>query len=332
MKVLITGGGGFLGLAIGKRLRARGDEVRSLARGDHPELAGLGIEALRGDVADAEAVSKAVEGCEAVIHTAAKAGDWGPYSEYRASNVEGTVHVIDACRQHGVKRLVYTSTPSVIHGGDDVEGIDESAPYPAHFDAPYPETKSIAEQKVLDANGPDLSTVALRPHLIWGPGDHHLVPKIISRARAGRLRHVGNEPKLVDVVYIDNAAEAHVLALDRLAPDAACAGKAYFISQGVPIENWEMTDRILEAGGVSPVKHRISPGLAYAAGAVLELVYKVFPLSDEPPMTRFLARQLSTAHWYDISAARRDLGYEPTVSIDEGLKHLAEYLREHPVS
>ena len=328
MKVLVTGGGGFLGFAVARQLRSRDDQVRSLARGAYPQLAEHGIEEVRGDLADAQAVSDVVKGCDAVIHTAAKAGDWGPRAEYHSANVEGTANVIAACREHGVNRLVYTSTPSVIHGGGDVEGVDESAPYPDHFDAAYPETKAIAERMVLEANGPELATVALRPHLIWGPGDHHLVPKLIARAKAGRLRHVGHEPRLVDVVYIDNAAEAHLLALDRLAPDAACAGKAYFISQGQPIPNWEMVDRILAAGGLPPVEGHISPGLAAFAGGVLELAYRVLPLGDEPPMTRFLAHQLSTAHWYDISAARRDLGFEPTVSIEEGLRRLAEHLRD----
>ncbi len=327
MKVLVTGGGGFLGFAVARQLRDRGDEVRSLARGSYPELAEHGIEEVRGDLADAEAVSGAVAGCDAVIHTAAKAGDWGPHAEFFSANVTGTENVLVACREHGVGRLVYTSTPSVIHAGGDVEGVDESAPYPDHFEAAYPETKAIAERMVLEANGPDLATVALRPHLIWGPGDHHLVPKLTARAKAGRLRRIGSEPKLIDVVYIDNAAEAHLLALDRLSPDAPCAGKAYFISQGEPISNWEMIDRILEAGGVGPVDKSISPGLAVFAGSVLELAYKVLPLSGDPPMTRFLAVQLSTAHWYDISAARRDLGFEPRISIDEGLRRLAADLQ-----
>ncbi len=331
MRILVTGGGGFLGFAVARQLRERGDEVRSLARGSHPELAEHGIDERRGDVADAAAVLAATAGCDAVIHTAAKAGDWGPRAEYHSANVEGTANVIAACREHGIDRLVYTSTPSVIHAGGDVEGVDESAPYPERFDAAYPETKAIAEKMVLEANGPELATVALRPHLIWGPGDNHLVPKIISRARAGRLRRIGSEPRMIDVVYIDNAAAAHLLALDRLAPGSVCAGKAYFISQGEPVPNWEMIDRILAAGGEPPCTRTISAGMASFAGGVLELVYRVLPLGDEPPMTRFAAHQLSTAHWYDISAARQDLGFEPRVSTDEGLERLAAHLREFPV-
>jgi 2-alkyl-3-oxoalkanoate reductase len=326
MKVLVTGGGGFLGLGIVRRLVERGDEVVSIARGEYPELVTLGVDARRADIADADAVLAAAEGCDAVVHTAAKAGDWGSRASFFQPNVVGTINVLEACEAHGIPRLVHTSTPSVVHGGGDVEGVDESEPYPDHFGAWYPETKAIAERMVLEANGPTLSTVALRPHLIWGPGDNHLVPKIIDRRRRGRLRHIGSEPKLIDVVYIDNAVDAHLLALDRLAPDAACAGKAYFISQGVPISQWAMIDRILEAGGLQPVDKRISPGLALFAGAVLEFAWRWLPLPGEPPMTRFLARQLATAHHYDISAARRDLDFAPRVTVDEGLERLRAHL------
>ena len=326
MRVLVTGGGGFLGQAICRRLIERGDAVRSLARGEYPELAAMGVDTLRGDIADAPAVLEAVRGCDAVIHTAAKAGDWGNRESYYRPNVIGTENVLEACRAHGVERLVYTSTPSVVHRGGDIEGVDESEPYPDQFHAWYPETKALAERRVLETNGPTLRTVALRPHLVWGPGDNHLTPKILDRGRRGRLRHIGKTSKLIDVVYIDNAVDAHILALDRLEPGAACAGKAYFISQGVPVPTWTMIDDLLAAGGLPPVQRHVSPGIALLAGTVLELAWKLLPLKGEPPMTRFLARQLATAHWYDISAAGRDLGYEPKVSIEEGLERLREHL------
>lgn len=326
MKVLVTGGGGFLGQGICRRLVERGEQVRSIARGDYPELAEIGVEALRGDIADRGAVMKATQGCDAVIHTAAKAGDWGSRDRFFRPNVTGTANVLEACRTHDVPKLVYTSTPSVVHGGGDVAGVDESAPYPERYDAWYPETKAIAERMVLEADGPGLSTVALRPHLVWGPGDNHLTPKILERGRAGRLRHIGSEPCLIDVIYIDNAVDAHILALDRLGPDAACAGRAYFISQGVPVPTWTMIDDLLAAGGLPPVRKRISPGMALFAGTIIELIWRILPMKGDPPMTRFLARQLATAHWYDISAARRDLGFEPQVSIEEGLNRLREHL------
>lgn len=328
MKALVTGGGGFLGSAIARRLLARGDAVRCLARGAYPELAAEGVELHRGDLADLACVRQAVEGCDAVFHVAAKAGVWGPYAEYHAANVLGTENVVTACRAAGVGKLVYTSTPSVTFAGKDEEGVDESIPYAERFLCHYPSTKARAEVHVLAANGPDLATVALRPHLIWGPGDNHLVPRILARAKAGRLKLVGPGDKRVDSTYIDNAADAHLLACDALAPGAPCAGRAYFISNGEPMALGALVNRILEAAGLPPVTRSVPAGVAYAAGAVMELVYGALRRKDEPLMTRFVARQLSTAHWFNISAAKRDFGYEPSVSIETGMQRLATWLAE----
>jgi 2-alkyl-3-oxoalkanoate reductase len=327
MKVLVTGGGGFLGGAIVRLLRARGDVVRSLTRSAYPWLDELSVEQSLGDLADPSAVDRAVEGCDAVIHTSAKAGVWGRYKEFFATNVTGTENVIAACKKHGVRKLIHTSTPSVVHSGGDIEGGTESLPYPKHFDAPYPETKALAEQAVLAANGPELATIALRPHLIFGPGDPHLIPRVVAKARAGKLRRVGSRPVMVDVTVIDNAADAHLNALDRLGIGAPCAGKAYFISNGEPVELWAFIDRVLAEAGLPPVARRISAWKARLAGRVLESVYWLLRLPGEPPMTRFVATQLSTSHWYNISAAKRDLGYEPKVSVEEGLRQLGERLR-----
>ena len=327
MKALVTGGGGFLGGAVVRLLRQRGRDVRSLTRSAYPWLDEFGVEQCYGDLADPAAVEKAVAGVDMVYHVAAKAGVWGRYADFYATNVTGTENVLAACKRHGVRRLVYTSTPSVVHGGGDLEGADESVPYPKHFEAYYPETKAKAEQAVLAANGPDLATVALRPHLIWGPGDPHLVPRLLARAREGKLRRIGSRPVKVDVTYIDNAADAHVLAGEKLTAGAACAGKAYFVSNGEPVELWAFVDRILAAAGLPPVSRTVSVWKAKLAGRVLEWVYRALRLPGEPPMTRFVASQMSTSHWYDISAARRDLGYEPRVSVEEGLRRLAESMR-----
>lgn len=327
MHVLVTGGGGFLGGAVVQRLLARGDRVRSFARGDYPQLSRDGVDVCRGDLSDTQAVSRAVEGVDAVIHTAAKAGVWGPRIAFHRANVVGTENVLAACRRHGVTRLVFTSSPSVVFDAADQHGVDESVPYPRHYLAAYPETKATAERAVLAANGPELATTALRPHLIWGPGDPHLVARILARGRAGRLRRLGRAPRPVDSVYIDNAADAHLLALDRLAPGAPPAGRAYFIAQDEPIDLWQLVDRILAAGGVAPVRRTLSPRAAYVLGAGLELVYRLLRIRAEPLLTRFVVRQLTTAHWFDLSAARRDLGYAPRVSLDEGLRRLAAALR-----
>lgn len=326
MKALVTGGGGFLGKAIVKRLRERDDEVRSFSRNPHPALTEMGVKHCRGELADVEAVKRAVVGCDIVFHVAAKAGVWGPYEEFYQANVLGTKHVIEACRQHGVKRLVYTSSPSVVFDGTDMEGVNESIPYPGHFEAFYPQTKAEAEQLVLQANDRNLATVALRPHLIWGPEDNHLVPRILERGAKGALRKLGSRECLVDTIYIDNAALAHLQAAEHLDVGSAVSGKAYFLSQGEPLPIWDVINRILAAGGLPPVTRTISPSLAYKIGAILEKVYGLLNLKGEPRMTRFVAKELSTSHWFDLSAAKNDFGYQPEVSFDEGMERLREWL------
>lgn len=326
MKVLVTGGGGFLGGAIIDQLLARSIEVRSISRGKYPALEAKGVECIQADLSDAEAVTAATTDCDAVIHTAAKAGVWGDYDEYFDANVTGTRNVILACKAHAVPKLIYTSTPSVTFAGEDEDGVDESMPYAENFLCHYAATKAQAERDVLAANGGTLSTVALRPHLIWGPGDHHLVPRVIARAKAGKLKLVGNGKNRVDATYIDNAADAHLCALDVLGPEAACAGKAYYISNDEPVAMGELLNQILKAGGLPPVTRSVPPGLAYVVGAGMEKIYGLLGKKEEPIMTRFVARQLATAHWFDISGAKRDLGYRPAVSMEEGMRRLAEWL------
>lgn len=328
MKALVTGGGGFLGGVIVRMLRERGDEVRSFSRAAYPALAAQGVEQIQGDLSDRAALIAAAKGCDICFHVAAKAGIWGSYGSFYRANVTGSANVLEACRVNGIGRLVYTSSPSVVFDGGDVEGGDETIPYPARYEAAYPKTKALAEQMVLAANSPALATVALRPHLIWGPGDNHLVPRILAKGRAGRLRRIGKHPKLVDTVYVDNAARAHLLAGDRLTAGSPPAGKAYFISNGQPIPLWEMINRILAAGDIPPVTRSIPPKLAYAIGCLCEGIWGALRLSGEPPMTRFVAHELASAHWFDISSARRDLGYTPEISIDEGLLRLRAYLQD----
>ncbi len=328
MNVLVTGGGGFLGSAIVRRLVARGDRVRTIQRSQYAWHRELGVQAFVGDLStDLASLERAAAGCDAIVHTAARAGVWGAADTYHRANVVGTQNVIRAARQTGVALLVYTSSPSVVFDGRDEEGIDERAPYPARHLNAYSRTKALAEQCVLAANDASLRTVALRPHLIWGPGDPHLVPRIVQRARRKRLRLVGSGEKRVDSTYIDNAANAHLLALDRLADgDNRCAGRAYFISNGEPLPMAELIDRILAAAGLPPVRRRIAPEVAYVMGGVFEAAYRLLRLDAEPPLTRFVARQLSTAHWFDLTAAERELGYRPEVSIDEGMRRLAVWL------
>ena len=327
VKALVTGGGGFLGSGIVRRLLDDGWQVRTLTRSDLPALRARGVDVRRGDIGDPVVVADTVAGCDVVYHAAAKVGVWGPARDYERTNVQGTDNVLAACRAHGVERLVYTSTPSVTFAGEDQDGVDETALYPERYLCHYPRTKAVAERRVLAANGAKLRCLSLRPHLIWGPGDAHLVPRLLERARAGRLRIVGTRPGKVDTVYIDNAVDAHLLAGERLEPGSSAAGRAYFIGQDEPLPMRELIDRILAAGGLPPVEKTVSPGTAYAAGALWEFLYGALRILREPPMTRFVARQLATSHWFDIGAARRELGYRPAVSIDEGMRRLAAWLK-----
>ncbi len=325
MNILVTGGGGFLGQALCRGLVARGHVVTSFNRGHYPALDTLGVRQVQGDLADRDAVVAAAAGCDAIFHNAAKAGAWGSHDSYHRANVMGTDNVIAACRAHGIGQLVYTSTPSVTHRATHpvAGGTADDVPYGEGFKAPYASTKLIAEKAVLAANDATLATVALRPRLIWGPGDNQLLPRLVERARNGRLRFVGDGNNLIDTTYIDNAAQAHLDAFDHLAPGAACAGRAYFISNGEPRSVRDVVNGLLRAVGAPQVDKTIPFALAYAAGAVAEALWTVLPLRGEPPMTRFLAEQLATTHWYSMAPAQRDFGYVPAVSMDEGLRRLA---------
>lgn len=329
MKALVTGGGGFLGGKIAAMLHERGDNVVALGRSRYPDLSSKGITTVQADVRDSEAISEACRGMDVVFHVAALAAIWGPRKEFLEINVDGTRNVISGCRTHKVPKLVYTSSPSVVFGEDDLCGIDESVPYPDRYLAHYPETKAIAERLVKEANSPDLSTIALRPHLIWGPGDPHLIPRVIDRAKKGQLLQVGDGENLVDIIYVDNAAEAHLLAAKALEPGSACAGQAYFLSQGEPVALWPWLNEILRLVKVPEVSKTLSYKNARRIGSVMESLYRVFRIQSEPRMTRFLASQLAKSHYFDISRARQDLAYEPKVSTEQGLRKLIVDLGEN---
>ncbi len=324
--VLITGGGGFLGKAIARILAARGDRVASLSRRRYKELDSIGIEQITGDIRNPETIYFACRGRDVVYHTAAKAGVWGDPAEYVSINVEGTRNILAACLRQNVSRLIHTSSPSVVFHGGNMEGVDESVPYPYHYDAAYPATKAAAEKLVRQAATEGQSLIILRPHLIWGPEDNHLVPRILQRANS--LIQIGNGKNRVDVLYIDNAAEAHVLAADALKAKPELSGRVYFLSQGEPVFLWDMVNKILKAGGFPPIRRSISAVTAIRLGAAMEWLYRTFRLPGEPRITRFTARELSTSHWFDIRAARRDLGYVPRISIREGLESLEKWLLE----
>ncbi len=326
MFALVTGAGGFLGQYIVEQLLARGDRVRALARGTYPELERLGVECVRADLRDARATSDACAGVDVVFHAAGVAGIWGPWKHFYGINVVGTQNVIAGCRAQRVSRLVYTSSPSVTFDGTPQEGVDESVGYPKKWLCHYQHTKALGEQEALAACDGRLLTCSLRPHLIWGPRDRHLIPRLIARARGGHLRRVGDGSNRVDMVYVENAARAHLLAADALRPGSPVAGGVYFISQGEAVNCWHWIDEILALAGLPPVERSISLPMAWRVGAVLEGVHRVLRRSSEPRMTRFLAAQLGTSHYFNVERAKRELNFVPQISIAEGMRRLGESL------
>lgn len=341
LRVAITGGGGFLGKNLLLACRERDWEVRALGRSPQPELAALdGVEFFRLDISSPKNISKLAEifsGCDVVFHTAAKAGVWGKYKTFEQANLTGTQNVVAACKKAGTRNLVYTSTPSVAFSGNAIAGGNESLPYYTGKLSPYAKTKAEAETFVRAAHSPELRTVSLRPHLIWGPGDPHLLPRVIDQASQMKLRIVGNGKNKVDLTHVKNAVHAHMLAADALLADASAVcgnaaapdgnGKAYFVSDDAPVELWSWINTFLRGLGVPAVTRTISFKSAYRAAVFLEYFWKIFGVAGEPPITRFVATELSHDHWFDISALKNDLGYEPVVSNDDGMRELLAYFR-----
>jgi nucleoside-diphosphate-sugar epimerase len=326
MKAFVTGGGGFVGSAIVGQLVAKGIEVAVFGRNRYPVMERLGVRQYQGDILDSDLLIRNMQGYDTVFHVAAKAGIWGQRQEFEQTNVSGTRNVLGACFANGVKSLVYTSTPSVVFNRRDIEGVSESMPYAERFLCYYAASKAVAEQMVIASNSDILKTCAIRPHLVWGPGDPHLVPRIIARGKKRKLRIVGEGCNMVDITYIDNVAHAHVLAAENLESHATAAGNAYFISQGQPVNLWDWINTLFARLAIPPVRKRMGAKSAYVLGALLEGIYLWFNNENEPPMTRFLAEQLSRSHWFSITRAKNDLGYEPRISTEEGMERLLQWL------
>ncbi|MBN2632455.1 MAG: NAD-dependent epimerase/dehydratase family protein [Bacteroidales bacterium] len=322
MNALVTGGGGFIGYALVQELVRRGFRVTSFSRNNYPALKRIGVDIIRGDLADAGSVIKACENIDIIFHVAAKAGICGSYRDYYRTNAEGTGNIIHACKINKIKYLIYTSSASVVFDGNDIEGADESLPYPKKPLSHYTATKALAEQMVLQSCTDFLKTISLRPHLVYGPGDNHLLPRIISRIKAGSLRRIGNGKNRVDVSYISNVVSAHLKAAEAAMNKPEAAGQAYFITNGEPVVLWDFINRIIGLSGYAPVMKSIPAGSAYMLAAAAELFNKISPQSGEPFLTRFLVDELSRSHWFDISRARRLLNYNPQVSNTEGLKKM----------
>jgi nucleoside-diphosphate-sugar epimerase len=328
MKVAVTGGGGFVGRYVVEALLARGHAVLSVGRAARPELEGLGARALRADVRDTAALEGAFRGCDAVVHAAAKTGVWGPRREFVEANVMGTKSVLEACRRAGVARLVHTSSPSVVFDGRDHVRAGPELGYARRHLCAYSETKAEAEREVLAAHGRgSLATCALRPHLVFGPRDPHLVPRLVERARRGRLAVVGDGENEVTLCYAENAAWAHVLALEALEPGAAHAGRAWFVGQERPVRLWSWIGELCRRLDLPPPRRRVPLPVAYAVGAALEGIHTALRLEREPAMTRFVASQLARSHSYDMEPARRAFGYREKVGDAEAMERLVAWIR-----
>jgi nucleoside-diphosphate-sugar epimerase len=330
MKVFVTGGGGFLGFAIVKQLLQEGFEVASFSRKQYQHLKDIDVEHHQGNLTDLPALINAMQGCQAVFHTASKVGYGGSYSSFYKVNVQGTKHIIQACQELDISYLLYTSSPSVVYDGGS-EGLDERQPYAEKFDSHYQKTKALAEQAMLDANDPSLVTCSLRPHLIWGPRDSHFLPVFYAKQRAGRLFKIGKGPYLVDTIFVENAARAHLRAFMAMRQNPEIVGgKAYFLSQDDPINLHEFIDRMLDTGGLPPVEKVLNPKMVKSTVWLIEQVYKLLNLKSAAPISLFVVKHLSSHHWYDISAAKNDFGYQPTISIDEGMTILKKWVKENP--
>ena len=325
MKALVTGGGGFLGSAIVRLLRARGDEVTVVARGDYPELKSLGVTLVRADTTDLPSLTEAATGCDVVFHTAAKAGVWGSHESYYRPNVVGTEMVIAACLATRVPKLIFTGSPSVVFDGRDQTNGTSALPYASPSSSHYSATKAASERLVQKANSKALATVSLRPHLIYGPGDPHLIPRVIDRASRGRLAFVGNGRNRVSLTFVDNAAAAHIQAADRLNFNATCAGRAYFINDPEPVVFGEWLTTLVSRLGLPSIKRSLSLPAAVAIGGVLEFVWTALRLNGEPPLTRSVARNLGLSHWYSIDEAVRDFGYAPPVKASDGFERTIDW-------
>lgn len=326
MRVLVTGAGSLLLGGVAQALVARGDDVVCLQR---RAIDLSGAQVVQGDVRDAAAMAAAAQGCDAIVHGAARVGVVGSWADFHSVNVDGTANVVRAAAECGVSRLVHVSTPSVAHDGHSLVGEGATPAVTGRRGAFYAESKAVAEGLALAANGPDLAVVAVRPHLVWGPGDTQLVGRIVQRAAAGRLAVVGSGSALIDSTYIDNAISAHLAALDAAVPGAACAGRAYVVANGEPRTVAELLEGICRAAGVAYAPRHVPLRVALRVGAVVERVWPRLR-DDEPPITRFLAEQLGTAHWFDPRPARDDLGWVPQVSIEEGFQRLHTWFVQHP--
>ena len=328
MKVLVTGTGSLLLGGIASELVRRGDDVVCLQRRSSAFVGHQNAHQVLADICDADAVAQAAQGCDAIIHGAARVGIVGSQKEFFDTNVTGTKNILQAAEQHSISRLVFVSTPSVAHTGDSLIGAPAGEAEIGRSRSYYAESKAIAERTVLNARNEHLAVVAIRPHLVWGPGDTQLVGRIVERAASGHLAVIGTGNALVDSTYIDNAISAHIAALDALHIGSACDGKAYVISNGEPRTVNELMRSMCGAAGIPFEPRHVSLAMGIRLGSVIERLWPLMK-SSEPPLTRFVAEQLGTAHWFDQREVQQDLGWTPQVSLDEGFQRLTQWFASH---
>ncbi len=323
-RVLVTGGGGFVGTALVRRLIEKDCSVTVASRNRYEHIEQLGASCLVGDISNQDFAAQICRGMDTVFHVAAKAGIWGSWQEFRTINIVGTSNIVESCHRNEVGCLVYTSTPSVVYAGGDIVNGDETLPYAGKFFCHYAKSKVAAERQVLANSGERLRTCAIRPHLIWGPGDPHLLPRLIERGRSGKLKIIGNGANKVDITYVDNVAHAHILAAESLHKSSRFSGQAYFIGQEAPVNLWDWINELYRDLGIEPVVKKVPFRTAYLAGLVLELLHRLPMVRSEPQMTRFLAMQLAHSHCFSHKKAEEEIGYVPIISLEEGKKRLLE--------
>jgi len=330
-KVLVTGGAGFLGRALSQKLKALGFKVLILSRGRYPELIEQGFECRSVNLgSQPEKLKDACRGAAAVFHVAAKVEMWGKYKDFYETNVLGTKNLLEACKLNAVKSLIFTSSPSVIADGSDLLGINESYPYPKNYIAYYPMTKAIAEREVRKAGREgELRTISLRPHLIFGPGDTNLIPTVVAKANSGALKKIGDAQNLADFSYIEDCVEAHLCAMRALDENPDLSGEVYFISQGEPVKLWWWIEEVLRFKGIALPNTKVSKSLAYTAAGLSEVMARL-GLIKTPSLTRFLVSEMSSSHYFDISKAKKELGYMPRFSIKQALERTFARLKNCP--